>query len=283
MVDWTAEKITDLLAQKHREDLFVPQCRNGPSWSAARGQLRVMDAWAMNRSWAHTTFTGYEVKVARSDFLSDQKWQLYLPFCNFFSFVCPSRLIEGRELAEGVGLIWVSSKGKLVTKVRPTPRKVDAERVLPLLLYVLMSRVIVCGGAQEANLADDPTDHRTALHLRRLRQQVESAEERRQLAELVNEHVHARVADMESQVRKLSAVQREAETLKAGLDKLGIRWDPGQGSWAAERQIRSRLGEDAVEEIQRVVGVLDKLTYHLRALVPSSTGGLDQRRGGGVG
>ncbi len=221
----------------------------------------------MNRSWAHQVFYGYEVKISRSDFLGDQKWQLYLPFCNLFSFVCPSRLIEGRELAEGVGLIWVSSKGKLVTKVQPTPRKVDAERVLPLLLYVLMSRVIVCGGAQEANLADDPTAHRTAFHLLRLRQQVESAEERGQLASLVNEHVYARVEEMKSRVRRAAEVEREAEVLRSALAKLGVNWQPGSGSWTAESQIRSRLGGDEVQEIQQAIQLISQLGFQLKRLI----------------
>lgn len=50
---------------------------------------------------------GYEVKISRSDFKSDDKWTEYLPFCNKFYFVCPPDLIQPSELPKEIGLIYV--------------------------------------------------------------------------------------------------------------------------------------------------------------------------------
>jgi len=53
------------------------------------------------------TTKGYEIKVSRSDFLGDDKWDNYLKYCNYFYFVAPKGLIGKHELPDGVGLIEV--------------------------------------------------------------------------------------------------------------------------------------------------------------------------------
>jgi hypothetical protein len=47
----------------------------------------------------------YEIKSSRGDFLSDAKWQRYLPYCTHFSFVAPAGAIFRWELEKNVGLI----------------------------------------------------------------------------------------------------------------------------------------------------------------------------------
>lgn len=48
---------------------------------------------------------GFEVKISRSDFLSDAKWQSYLPFVNYFYFATPPGLIKVEELPSEIGLV----------------------------------------------------------------------------------------------------------------------------------------------------------------------------------
>lgn len=79
-----AKNILRLLEAKHSKDLLIPECKDGPTQSVSE-HLR-MDAWVMNRSWAHPCYTAYEIKVTRSDFLNDRKWRGYLPYCNEFFF-----------------------------------------------------------------------------------------------------------------------------------------------------------------------------------------------------
>ena len=49
---------------------------------------------------------GYEIKVSRSDFVNDTKWQDYLPYCHQFYFVCPPDLIQPDELPKEIGLMY---------------------------------------------------------------------------------------------------------------------------------------------------------------------------------
>ncbi|KKN71721.1 hypothetical protein LCGC14_0417870 [marine sediment metagenome] len=56
------------------------------------------------RRWDRQT-RGYEIKVTRSDFLQDKKWQNYLKFCTWFSFVAPKGVIKLDELPDNIGLV----------------------------------------------------------------------------------------------------------------------------------------------------------------------------------
>ena len=110
-----AADIAQLLAAKHADDVFVTECKDGPSTS---GHIK-LDAWAMRRSWAHPSFIGYEIKVSRSDFVGDTKWPQYLGVCNEFYFVCPAGIIRSEELSPEAGLLQIVSTGtRLLTKKR---------------------------------------------------------------------------------------------------------------------------------------------------------------------
>ncbi len=47
----------------------------------------------------------YEVKSSRADWLSDAKWERYLPFCTHFAFVAPAGAIARWELDRDIGLV----------------------------------------------------------------------------------------------------------------------------------------------------------------------------------
>ena len=128
-----AEKIIALLKTKHDGDVFVPECKDGASPSVR------IDAWAMDKSWAHPTTHGYEVKVNRADFLRDYKMTAYLTMCNVMYIVCPWGLIAPKEIPDQFGLMYVSKTGnKLYTKVKAPHRKVKLKE--SLFRYILMSR-----------------------------------------------------------------------------------------------------------------------------------------------
>jgi hypothetical protein len=95
----TAQTIVDLLAEKHSSDVFIRECKDGPSVNNSHCRL---DAWAMKRSWSSPCTYGYEVKVSRQDFLKDDKWRNYLPYCNEFYFAATKGLIQLEELPEGI-------------------------------------------------------------------------------------------------------------------------------------------------------------------------------------
>ena len=96
----TAKTILDLLLTKHEKDVCVPECKTGKSY----GGFHQMDLWTMARSWSKSKVTVYEIKVARNDFLRDDKWRSYLSFGNEFYFACPPGLIDKSELTQKTSL-----------------------------------------------------------------------------------------------------------------------------------------------------------------------------------
>lgn len=54
---------------------------------------------------------GFEIKVSRSDFLRDEKWQSYTEFCSSLTLVCPDGLIARDEVQPPFGLLYVMPYG----------------------------------------------------------------------------------------------------------------------------------------------------------------------------
>jgi hypothetical protein len=108
----TEREIENLLADRHAKDVFIPQCKDGPT----TGGLSIMDGWAMNRSWSRLTFWGYEIKVSKQDFIHDEKWHTYLPYCNQLYFVCPKGVISVESVPDGVGLIYALPRHLKIVK-----------------------------------------------------------------------------------------------------------------------------------------------------------------------
>lgn len=133
----SADSVVALLAEKHAKDVFVQECKDGPSQCSTHCRL---DAWATNRSWSSACSFGYEVKVSRSDFLNDRKWPQYLPYCNEFYFVAPQDLIDPSELSAECGLIVVSKTNTRLFTKKKAPRR---DVVIPedFYRYILMCRV----------------------------------------------------------------------------------------------------------------------------------------------
>jgi len=208
---YTAKDILDLLAQKHSGDVFVPECKDGPTQMSTHLRL---DALTVRRSWAHQCVTGYEIKVSRSDFLNDQKVPEYLPLCNEMYFVTPSKLVAPEEVPEGVGLIYVSTNGtRLYTKRKAPYRNVEIPD--SLWRYIVICRMEVKDR--------DPQPRSKAESWKRWL--AEKEEDRyigdqvsRSLQKIVKERINAaddNVWNMKQQIQKY-------EHFKHVLDELGI-------------------------------------------------------------
>jgi hypothetical protein len=134
-----ARSLVELLKAKHAEDIFLTECKNGGS---AHGHLR-LDGWAMKKSWAGPLTTGYEIKVSRSDFLGDNKWQGYLPCCNELYFVSPFGLIQPNEVPEKVGLLWASKTGTKLYVKKKAVYRTDGLKLEDVYKYILLWRSTV--------------------------------------------------------------------------------------------------------------------------------------------
>lgn len=131
-----AHDLTALLQQRHSGDVFVSECKDGPTHG---GGHRRLDGWAMKRSWVNPCVIGYEIKISRSDFLQDEKWADYLPMCNQLYFVCLWGLIQPAEVPAEVGLLWASKTGtRLYSKAKAAHR--DIEIPESVWRYILMCR-----------------------------------------------------------------------------------------------------------------------------------------------
>lgn len=223
-----AAQILDLLAQKHSGDVFVPECKDGPTHYASHRRL---DAWAMNRSWANACVTGYEIKVNRSDFLNDLKWLDYLPLCNCLYFVCPSKLIQPAELPPEAGLMWVATTGtRLFTKKKAPHRQVE----IPdgVWRYILMCRARIT--REHRNEGDTIEYWKRWLERKREEQGIGHRVSRR----LCENH-----ARLEAETIKLRALVNSYETMRARLTELGFDPDVPVHQWSFRDRMRELQGE----------------------------------------
>lgn len=255
----TADQIVNLLAAKHGEDVFVPECKDGPSQGCTHLRL---DGWAMTRSWSRMTMYGYEVKVSRSDFVGDQKWTEYAPLCNQLYIVCPAKLVTSEEvkaICQHAGLIW-AYPNRLHTRAKALHRQIDPPT--DLLLYVLMCRTRV---GREWESPQSQLDYWKAW----LATRDEEKEIGHRCSKKLRELVHERIARVEAANKETQRVVEEFKKIRDFLKAQGIhedRWASGAverrfGELAAKvpMGLRATLGI-AVRQIQGLQEAIDELT-----------------------
>lgn len=137
----TSTDIKIALEEKHRnKDFFLTEVKSGPTQIATPGSLKILDALAVRKSWTQPCFTGYEIKVSRSDFLRDAKFYTYEELVNCLYIVCPKGMIDRTELPESVGLIYYDPEKKtLTTRKKAIYRQIEYSP--EMLLYIIFSRL----------------------------------------------------------------------------------------------------------------------------------------------
>lgn len=129
------------------QDTFYSEVKTGKS---CPGHFR-LDAVAIKKTWYKPLITGYEIKISRSDFLKDHKWQNYQKYCHEFWFACPVVGVDGNpvirvdELPGDVGLMYyLVEHDILFVKRRAMYRAIDlrSKEVVDMLYYLAMYR---CG------------------------------------------------------------------------------------------------------------------------------------------
>jgi hypothetical protein len=224
----TADKITELLAQRHKDDVYVSQCKNGETWGAR--DLLKLDAWVLLKTYSPFTTIGYEIKVSRQDFEHDNKWNGYLDLCHQFYFVCPAGLIREIDLPSQIGLIWVSNTGKLYTKRKALRTEPNLEHQFRLLVYILMSRAKI-----------DVKDNNDISRLEFLKQEVIKANERKELAYFVKGHVRDIYNKVQNIEITLSNREYQVKQFTERLSKLGIIWDYNSNNWIDIHKVESEI------------------------------------------
>lgn len=231
-MDWppTAQVIKAALAKHHTKDVFVDECKNGPTWSSTG--LSQLDAWALLRTWSPLTAIGYEVKVSRADFEKDQKWPQYLPLCHAFYFVCPAGLIKSVDLPKGIGLKYITKSGTIHTKLRAERHEPDADKFTLLLAYVVMCRTQIVKDTMKP-----PTPDRLTL----IREWVKTADAKKELALVVTNHLRVRFEDMQKQVKEAEYMKNQAHKFAEELAMLGITWNPNDNTWSHNSEVSQQI------------------------------------------
>lgn len=222
---FNASDILKLLEQKYSIENFlsVPECKIGSTYF--NRQCSRFDMWVMARSWAHPRFIGCEVKVSRSDFLRDEKWQNYLPYCTEFYFVAAPGIIDPGEVPETAGLIVATKNCKrLITKKKAPVR--DVEIPQSILIYILMCRTRVT--------ADNTRRSNAVLWRDRLKEMKSN----KRLGYEVSSHISNRVG------KKVRAVMDENRELKIENQRLTVVKDAMEALGISAKELRfgGRIG-----------------------------------------
>ena len=252
-----ARKLLGLLAARHSRDVFVPECKGGPTWNAHHRRL---DAWAMRRSYTRPEIWGYEIKTSRGDWLQDQKWQDYLPLCNSLSFVAVPGVIQVEELPPEVGLVVSSKNGtRLYTKRKAMRREIEPP--VDLYLYLLISRASFDSRRTDSRrsreeweewLAEKQTNRTFGWKLRgRLRAIVEE-----------------RIWKVDDELKRVQAENVRLQDVKDAAGRLGVdigRWRPGHEAARQIEKLREAFPPGAIKQAQDARNALDRLLAAVEA------------------
>lgn len=257
-----AKHILDLLAEKHSKDVFIAECKDGPTQSVSE-HLR-MDAWVMNRSWAHPCYTAYEIKVSRSDFLSDKKWRHYLPYCNEFFFVAPKGLISSNELPPEAGLLELlgGASGRRLVKRKATQWR-DVAIPESLFRYVLMCRVIV--GRSEFH-AERPKSEEVAFWQRFAAEKVE----KRELGYRVSKAIREKVEHVKRENERLQARMGDYDEIRSWLEHIGIDPNSRASRWSVEDRLKEQESLFPREFIWAMRNLRESLDKALKQIEPKA-------------
>lgn len=229
----TSGDILTMLAKKHSDDVFIPECKNGETWGAR--DLLLIDAWVLRRTYSPLKIIGYEIKCSRRDFEQDQKWTGYLDLCHEFYFVCPAGLIRATDLPNRIGIIWVTNN-RLHTKRKAERVEPDAEKLLRLLIYVVMSRSRIVDNMYETGKPEPKSN----LELKR--EELERAQAQGDLAGFVRGHVREVYETCRQKELDISYRERTVKRFEDHLAQLGIKWDSEKHDWQDIAEVENQIG-----------------------------------------
>ena len=261
----STDNILRLIQVRHSGDVVVPQCKNGQTWGVR--DLLKMDAWVLCRSYSPLRTIGYEIKVSRQDFERDQKWTGYLDLCHEFYFACPAGLIRATDLPQRVGIVW-ASKEKLFTKRKAESVEPDIQKLANLLIYIVMARSQIVANMYDRDATPQPSRFES------LRNYLELAEQKKELAYFVKGHVRRMYDEVMSIHRTLEGREQNIANFRAALEKLGIIWNPEGNFWTEQmkvenaiREMKKNIDEHTVRDMRNLARSLTTAADSLEKLI----------------
>lgn len=250
----TSTEIKIALSKYHEKDFFITECKTCSTYFPDPQGLLKFDGYAVRKSYTRQCLTGYEIKVSRGDFLQDNKWHLYLQYCNEFYFVVPAGLIQKDELPEDVGLIYYyPEKGTLKTKKRAAYRTI--EEPVGVYKYIIFSRL---------------EQDRTPFYEKRAeyaRDYLEDKREKRNLGRQFGSKLAKDLREAQEKLRSLQQAEVEHEYLqqiRGVLRSHGIEsyhWEIGtQGTIKRLEEALSKTYPEDLDAVEaRMESALEKL------------------------
>lgn len=250
-----ADHIAHALQNKHAEDAFYTQVKNGPTHTSTN--LLIIDAVALSKSWAKPCITGYEIKVNRSDFTRDEKWVYYRQYCHRMYLACPTGMIAPEELPDDTGLIWYNPEKKsLYTKKKALFR--DVELPVEMLYYLVICR-------HDSERHPYFSDRRQALEA-----WVDEKINTRTLSQEVSTCLVQRLKNAE---RKISEMELEMKGLQADSDRYqkisGIMREFGINVWNPVESLRKTLESKLPPEAVRLITDISQKAVSLKNIIGS--------------
>lgn len=123
-----------------RSTYFITECKTCSTYFPDPQGLLKFDGLAITKSYTKPNIIGYEIKVSRGDFRQDNKWHLYLQYCNEFYFVVPTGLVKKEELPDNVGLIYYNPDTKALRTVKKALYR-QIEKPVGVYEYIIFSRL----------------------------------------------------------------------------------------------------------------------------------------------
>lgn len=123
-----------------RSSYFITECKTCSTYFPDPQGLLKFDGLAITKSYTKPCIIGYEIKVSRNDFKQDNKWHLYLQYCNEFFFVVPTGLVKKEELPDNVGLIYYNPDTKALRTVKKALYR-QIEEPVGVYKYIIFSKL----------------------------------------------------------------------------------------------------------------------------------------------
>ena len=260
-----AAVIQRALRTRHSKDLYISECKNGPTVTAGARPIR-LDGWAFVKTWGPAPSVGYEIKVRRADFLNDNKWQAYLPLCHQFYFVTPKNLIQLEELPEGIGLLEaLGPSARLVLRRKAQHRTPDSAAYQQLLHYILMCRVREGGTWVLNNGVEEDNTTRRRREVEEWTEWLRTRVDGQELGQRISYEVAKELRRMRQEAENAKALVRGYESTRQVLHVLGFDPDIPVSEWRLERLAQSLNPIDR-NLIKSVESLRDQLTDTLTKL-----------------
>lgn len=209
----TSTDIYKLLELKYPIEKFltIAECKIGSTWF--KTACSRFDMWVMARSWQNPRFIGCEIKVSRQDFLNDNKWQNYLPYCTELYFVASHGIIDSSEVPEQAGLLEATKNCKRLILKKKAPVR-DIEIPQSLLVYILMCRARIT--------ADNTEQSKASLWADRLKEMEANKRIGSSVAWHIRDLANKQVKAVIEENKKLRDENRILQQIKECMESLGI-------------------------------------------------------------